>query len=88
MTDDEVARLRRELERLRTENHRLSRLLELRGQDTTPAPEQLAAMATPGPVTMASPVPEKLTARGVDLLTRKPSRTRCGDSTPNASLAI
>ncbi|MBB2941931.1 superfamily II DNA or RNA helicase [Actinoplanes lutulentus] len=60
VTDDEVARLRRELERLRSENHRLSRLLELRGQDTAPAPEQLAAMATPGPVTMASPVPEKL----------------------------
>jgi hypothetical protein len=60
VTDDEVARLRRELERLRAENHRLSRLLGLRGQDTTPAPEQLAAMATPGPVTMASPVPEKL----------------------------
>jgi hypothetical protein len=60
VTDDEGARLRRELERLRAENHRLSRLLELRGQDTAPAPEQLAAMATPGPVTMASPVPEKL----------------------------
>jgi excisionase family DNA binding protein len=60
VTDDEVARLRRELERLRSENHRLSRLLDLRGQDTTPAPEQLAAMATQGPVTMASPVPEKL----------------------------
>jgi hypothetical protein len=60
VTDDEVARLRRELERLRAENHRLSRLLELRGQDTAPAPEQLAATATPGPVTMASPVPEKL----------------------------
>ncbi|MBB3100206.1 hypothetical protein FHR83_007926 [Actinoplanes campanulatus] len=60
VTDDEVARLRRELERLRTENHRLSRLLDLRGQDTTPAPEQLAAIATPGPVTKASPVREKL----------------------------
>ncbi|MFI1988326.1 TOTE conflict system archaeo-eukaryotic primase domain-containing protein [Actinoplanes sp. NPDC020271] len=59
-TDDEGARLRRELQRLRAENHRLSRLLELRGQDTAPAPEQLAATATPGPVTMASPVPEKL----------------------------
>ncbi|MDY7086001.1 MAG: hypothetical protein SYR96_12930 [Actinomycetota bacterium] len=57
MTDDEFARLRRELERLRTENHWPSRLLELRGQDTTPAPEQLA---TPGPVTVASPVPEVL----------------------------
>lgn len=60
VTDDEVARLRRELERLRSENHRLSRLLELRGQDTAPAPEQLAATATPGPITMASPVREKL----------------------------
>src|SRR3954453_23320850 len=60
VTDDEVARLRRERERLRAENHRLARLLDLRGQDTTPAPEQLAAIATPGPVTMASPVPEKL----------------------------
>ncbi|BCJ52998.1 DEAD/DEAH box helicase [Actinoplanes sp. NBRC 14428] len=60
VTDDEFARLRRELERLRAENHRLSRLLDLRGQDTAPAPEQLAAGATPGPVTMASPVPEKL----------------------------
>ncbi len=60
VTDDEVARLCRELERLRAENHRLSRLLDLRGQDTAPAPEQLAAMATPGPVTMTSPVPEKL----------------------------
>ncbi len=59
VTDDEVARLRRELERLRLENHRLSRLLEPRGQDTTPAPEQLAAMATPGPITMASPVRQK-----------------------------
>nr|WP_230859820.1 hypothetical protein [Actinoplanes aureus] len=60
MTDDEVARLRRELERLRAENNRLSRLLDLRGQHTAPAQEQLAAMATPGPVTMASPVREKL----------------------------
>lgn len=60
VTDDEVARLRRELERLRSENQRLSRLLDLRGQDTAPAPEQLAATATPGPVTMASPVREKL----------------------------
>jgi hypothetical protein len=34
VTDDEVARLRRELERLPSENHRLSPLLELRGQDT------------------------------------------------------
>ncbi|BCY06298.1 DEAD/DEAH box helicase [Actinoplanes sp. L3-i22] len=60
VTEDEVARLRRELERLRAENHRLSRLLDLRGQDTAPAAEQLAATTTPGPVTMASPVREKL----------------------------
>jgi superfamily II DNA or RNA helicase len=57
---DEVARLRRELERLRAENHRLSRLLDLRGQDTAPPPEQLAAIAAPGLVTMASPVRDKL----------------------------
>ena len=53
--------LRRELERLRAENARLSRLLELRGQDTVPAPEQLsAAVAAPGSVTMSSPVEDKL----------------------------
>ena len=55
--DAEVGRLRRELERLRAENVRLSRLLELRGQDTAPAPEQLAAGRL---VTMASPVEDKL----------------------------
>ena len=49
--DSEVAGLRRELERLRAENVRLSRLLELRGQDTASAPEQLA---TGRLVTMAS----------------------------------
>jgi superfamily II DNA or RNA helicase len=32
----------------------------LRGQDTEPAPEQLAAIAAPGLVTMASPVRDKL----------------------------
>ncbi|MFE9695046.1 DEAD/DEAH box helicase family protein [Micromonospora sp. NPDC005806] len=53
--------LRRELQRLRAENARLSRLLQLRGQDTTPAPEQLSApVAAPGLVTMASPVADKL----------------------------
>jgi hypothetical protein len=55
----ETAGLRRELGRLRAENARLSRLLELRGQDTAPSPEQLSA-AAPGLVTMASPVAEKL----------------------------
>ncbi|HZL75701.1 MAG TPA: DEAD/DEAH box helicase family protein [Propionibacteriaceae bacterium] len=59
--DNELARLRRELERLRAENVRLSRLLDLRGQDTAPAPEQLAAaVAPPGLVVMSSPVEDKL----------------------------
>lgn len=58
---DEVSQLRRELERLRQENGRLSRLLDLRGQDTTPAAEQLAIPAAPGIVTMnASSVDQKL----------------------------
>jgi superfamily II DNA or RNA helicase len=58
---EEVARLRRELERLREENQRLSRLLELRGSEATPTPEQ-PAVAPPsgGIVTMASPVSDKL----------------------------
>ena len=60
--ESELARLRRELERLRAENVRLSRLLDLRGQDTAPPPEQLAAaVAPPGLVGMASPVADKLT---------------------------
>ena len=46
---------------MRAENARLSRLLELRGQDTAPAPEQLAApLAPPGLVTMSSPAMDKL----------------------------
>lgn len=58
---EEFADLRREVERLRAENARLSRLLELRGQDTAPTPQQLAApVVAPGPVTMASPVRDKL----------------------------
>lgn len=58
---DEFEGLRRELQRLRAENARLSRLLDLRGQDTAPAPEQLSApVAAPGLVTMASPVADKL----------------------------
>ena len=58
---DEFVDLRREVERLRAENARLSRLLDLRGQDTTPAPEQLfAPVAAPGLVTMVSPVADKV----------------------------
>ncbi|MFJ8581728.1 hypothetical protein [Micromonospora sp. NPDC093277] len=58
---DEFEGLRRELQRLRAENARLSRLLEVRGQDTTPAPEQLSApVAAPGLVTMAAPGADKL----------------------------
>ena len=55
--DDELIQVCRELERVRAENVRLSRLLDLRGQDTAPAPEQLAATR---PVTMSSPVADKL----------------------------
>ncbi|WP_344612135.1 TOTE conflict system archaeo-eukaryotic primase domain-containing protein [Dactylosporangium salmoneum] len=59
--DGEIGRLRRELERLGAENARLARLLQLRGLDTAPAPEQLAApVAAPGLVTMSSPVRDKL----------------------------
>ncbi len=59
--EPDVSQLRRELERLRVENVRLSRLLDLRGQDTSPPPEQLAAAAAaPGWVTMSSPVVDKL----------------------------
>ena len=61
LAEDDTARLRRELERLRAENARLSRLLELRGQDTAPAPEQLSAPITPpGLVTMALRSADKL----------------------------
>jgi hypothetical protein len=55
--DDELIQVRRELERVRAENVRLSRLLDLRGRDTAPSPEQLAATR---PVTMSSPVGDKL----------------------------
>lgn len=58
-TGAETTGLLRDLERLRAENARLSKLLKLRGQDTAPAPEQLSATA-PGMVTMASPVADKL----------------------------
>ncbi|WP_444949806.1 TOTE conflict system archaeo-eukaryotic primase domain-containing protein [Micromonospora ureilytica] len=57
----EFVDLRREVERLRAENARLARLLELRGQDTSAAPEQLSApVEPPGLVTMASPTRDKL----------------------------
>ncbi len=44
---------------MRAENARLARLLDLRGQDTSPAHEQLAVPA-PALVTMASPTQDKL----------------------------
>jgi hypothetical protein len=54
---DEVEGLCREVKRLRAENARLSRLLELRGQDTAPAPEQLSApVAAPGLVHASTPL--------------------------------
>lgn len=57
----ELAQLQRELESLRAENERLSRLLDLRGQDTTPAAEQLAVPHATGLVTMkGSSVSQKL----------------------------
>ncbi len=48
----ELAQLRRELDRFRTENARLARLLELNGQDTTPAAEQMSFAVASGMVTM------------------------------------
>jgi superfamily II DNA or RNA helicase len=59
-SERELSELRGELGRLRAENFRLSRLLDLQGQDTAPASEQLAVPMVPGLVTMASPVGEKL----------------------------
>jgi TOTE conflict system, Archaeo-Eukaryotic Primase domain len=61
VVESELARLRGEVDRLRAENARLARLLDLRGQDTVPAAEQLsAAVAPPGLVSMSSPVEDKL----------------------------
>ena len=59
MADDPA--LLRELERLREENARLSRLLELRAGETTPPAEQpVIPVSAPGLVTMSSPVSAKL----------------------------
>lgn len=60
LADSEVVRLRRELERLSAEYVRSSRLLDLRGQDTAPLLEQLAAAASSGLVVMSSPVADKM----------------------------
>jgi hypothetical protein len=58
---EEVAALSGELERLRVENARLTRLLDLRGWDTAPAPEQPSMpLEAPGMVTMASSLDDKL----------------------------
>ena len=54
-----VARLERELASARAEVARLARLLDLRGQDTAPAVEQLAVPA-PTLVTNESSNPDKL----------------------------
>ncbi len=59
VTNSEIDRLQRQLDRLQAENARLTRLLDLRGLDTAPAHEQLAVPA-PALVTMASPVQDKL----------------------------
>ena len=55
------AALLRELEHLREENARLSRLLGLRAEETQPVAEQpVMPLAAPGLVTMSSPVSAKL----------------------------
>ncbi len=61
------------LGRLRVENDRLARLLDLRGLDTTPSSEQLAVPMVPGMVTMASPVDDKLALYARPF----PGSTRC-----------
>ncbi|RRD03087.1 helicase [Arachnia propionica] len=72
MTDPsrEISQLRAELGRLRAENARLGRILQLQGQDTTPTPTQPAAShlllqvtgatSPAGPVTHASSLGDKL----------------------------
>lgn len=64
-----------ELEHLRAENHRLTRLLQLRDGGATPAAEQPAMPLTPGLVTMASPVADKL-ALFADRFAVPPERLR------------
>ena len=64
----ELSGLRAERDRLRAENTRLSRLLELRGQDTAPAAEQLAApVRSGGLVSMAGSMPQQKLALYLDL---------------------
>ncbi len=63
--ESELVELQTEITRLRAENRRLARLLDLRDDQTAPAPEQpAAAVAHPGLVTMSSPVAEKLALFG------------------------
>ena len=62
--DSKLAQLRRELDRLRAENARLARLLDLRGQGTAPAAEQLSVPIAPAMVTTASSVENKLALYG------------------------
>ncbi len=62
---DDAAGLRREVDRLRAENVRLTRLLGMQGSESVPAPERLpdqaaTPLAQPGMVTMASPVADKV----------------------------
>lgn len=61
MSEGDAARLERELARLRAENARLTKLLELRGQNLDPDEQQLAApTARPGFVTQHSTTAEKV----------------------------
>lgn len=58
---DPTVALRRELDRLRAENARLTRLLGLRAGQTDPAPAQAAIpLPAPGMVTMASSTDDKI----------------------------